>query len=239
MILKTNCVSIKLDKFIEVINLAERRSFNVVKEEVCVEIEEKKSIFLGYSKKVKSEEEVRMFLDVLRKAHPVATHICYAYVLGQSASIAKSSDDGEPAGTAGVPIMEVIKKMGLTNTLVAVVRYFGGKELGRSGLVKTYGKVATKTLDRADYFTMVECAVYEFRFTYNDFSKVNRYLQENEYPILRQDYADVVRIEAAFPVYLEQDVFGELKMLLGGRFMNNRVRNVFVKFEGKEKNKRK
>lgn len=219
--------------------MAERRSFNVVKEEVCVEVEEKKSIFLGYSKKVKTEDDVRLFLDVLKKAHPVATHICYAYILGQNGSVGKSCDDGEPAGTAGVPMMEVIKKMGLTNTLIAVVRYFGGKELGRSGLTKTYGKTATKTLERADYFTMVECVVYEFRFTYNDFSKVSRYLQENEYPILKQDYADVVRIEVAFPAYREQDVFGELKMLLGGRFMNNKVKNVFVKFEGREKNKRR
>lgn len=219
--------------------MAERRSFNVVKEEVCVELEEKKSIFLGYSKKVKSEEDVKLFLDVLRKAHPVATHICYAYVLGQNGAIAKSNDDGEPAGTAGVPMMEVIKKMGLTNTLVAVVRYFGGKELGRSGLVKTYGKITAKTLERADYYTMVECVVYEFRFTYNDFSKVGRYLQENEYPIIKQDYADVVRVEVAFPAYREQDVFGELKMILGGRFMNNKVRNVFVKFEGREKDKRR
>ena len=219
--------------------MTERRSFNVVKEEVCVEQEEKKSIFLGYSKKVKSEEDVKMFLEVLRKAHPVATHICYAYILGQSGSISKSNDDGEPAGTAGVPMLEVIKKMGLTNTMIAVVRYFGGKELGRSGLTKMYGKVASRTLERADYYTMVECVVYEFRFTYNDFSKVSRYLQENEYPILKQDYADVVRIEAAFPAYREQDVFGELKMLLGGRFMNNKVRNVYVKFEGREKNKRR
>ena len=218
--------------------VAEKRSFNVVKEEVCVEIEEKKSIFLGYSKKVKTEEDVKLFLAALKKAHPQATHICYAYILGQMASITKDNDDGEPSGTAGLPILEMIRKYKLTNTMVAVVRYFGGKELGRSGLTRTYGKTASKTLERADYYTMVESVVYEFRFTYNDFSKVSRYLQENEYPILKQDYADVVRVEAAFPLYREQDVFGELKMLLGGRFMNNRVKNVFVKYEGREKNKR-
>lgn len=219
--------------------MAERKSFNVVKDEVCVEIEEKKSRFLGYSKKVKTEEDVKLFLGALKKAHPDATHICYAFILGQAANISRDNDDGEPAGTAGVPIAEAIRKYALTNTLVAVVRYFGGKELGRSGLTKTYGKVAAKTLDKADYYTMVECVVYEFRFTYNDFSKVSRYLQENDYPILKQDYADVVRIEAAFPAYREQNVFGELKMLLGGRFMNNKVKNVYVKFEGKEKNKRR
>ena len=219
--------------------MAERRSFNVVKEEVCVEVEEKKSIFLGYSKKVRSEDDVKLFLDVLKKAHPVATHVCYAYIIGQTGLNTKCEDGGEPEGTAGTPILETIKRMGLTNTLVAVVRYSGGKELGNSGLVKAYGKVTTRTLERADYFSMVECVVYEFRFTYNDFSKVSRYLQENEYPILKQDYADVVRIEAAFPAYREQDVFGELKLLLGGRFMNNKVKNVYVKFEGREKNKRR
>lgn len=219
--------------------MAEKRSFNVVKEEVCVEVEEKKSIFLGYSKKVKTEEEVRLFLDILKKAHPVATHICYAFVMGQNSQLSRSCDDGEPDGTAGTSILEMIKRMGLTNTMVAVVRYFGGKEFGNSGLAKTYGKTTIKTLERADYYTMVECVVYEFRFTYNDFSKVSKYFQENEYPILKQDYADVVRIEAAFPAYREQEVFAELKTLLGGRFMNNKVRNVFVKFTGKEKDKRR
>ncbi len=219
--------------------MAEKRSFNVVKEEICVELEEKKSIFLGYSKRVKTEADVKAFIDALWRAHPTATHICYAYCLGQGYSVMKSCDDGEPAGTAGIPIMEMIRKMNLTNTLVAVVRYFGGKELGRSGLTKTYGKIAVKTLERADYYTMVECVVYEFRFTYNDFAKVSRYLQENEYPILKQDYADVVRIEAGFPAYREQDVMGELKLLLGGRFMNNKVKNVFIKFEGREKERRR
>ena len=122
--------------------MTERRSFNVVKEEVCVEQEEKKSIFLGYSKKVKSEEDVKMFLEVLRKAHPVATHICYAYRL-KTPFAEKAVDDGEPSGTAGRPILNVLQKRDLQNVCVFIVRYFGGIKLGAGGLVRAYTKATS------------------------------------------------------------------------------------------------
>ena len=90
--------------------MAEGRSFFVVAEEVCVEFIEKNSRFLGYSKFVRTEEQVNEFLALVRQAHPQATHICYAYIIGQNGEISKNNDNGEPAGTAGMPITEAIKK---------------------------------------------------------------------------------------------------------------------------------
>ena len=139
--------------------MAEGRSFFVVAEEVCVEFIEKNSRFLGYSKFVRTEEQVNEFLALVRQAHPQATHICYAYIIGQNGEISKNNDNGEPAGTAGMPITEAIKKKKLTNTLIVVVRYFGGKELGTSGLYKAYFTTALNTLNEANYFVMKGCAV--------------------------------------------------------------------------------
>lgn len=211
--------------------MAEGRSFNIVANEVCVEYEEKKSKFYGYSKYVKNEEQVNEYLNLLWQAHPQATHICYAFILGQRGEITKNNDNGEPAGTAGMPIQEAIKKRGLTNTLVAVVRYFGGKELGANGLYKAYFKTTLDTLDEANYYVMEECAVYEFKFTYNEFAKIGAYLRDYNYPALRIQYLDIVKAEIAFPVSKEQLIFSELKMLLNGRVINNKLRTAFFRFD--------
>ena len=97
----------------------------------------KKSKFYSYAYPVFSEEEVRAILDDLNVQHKLSTHICYAYVL-TSPNVEKAVDDGEPSGTAGKPILELIKKRNLKNVFVAVVRYFGGIKLGAGGLIRAY-----------------------------------------------------------------------------------------------------
>lgn len=209
----------------------EENSFYVVAKDSCVEIEEKKSRFISYAKYVKTEEQIAEFLAAVRHSHPNATHVCYAYVLGQKGSVTKNNDAGEPSGSAGVPILQAIQKKKLTNVLVVVVRYFGGKELGLSGLIRTYHKSAFEALNSAGMFVMTECAVYEMSFTYNDFAKVTNYIQNQKFPIIKQDYSDVVKIEVAFPAHREQFVFSDIKTLLGGRFINSKLRNAFFRFE--------
>ncbi len=215
--------------------MAEGRSFNIVAEEVCVELEEKKSKFLGYSKFVRTEEQVNEFLALIKQAHPQATHICYAYVLGQNSEVTKNNDDGEPAGTAGVPILEAIKKKNLTNTLVAVVRYFGGKELGTSGLYKAYFNTTLNCLQYAGHYVMKECVVYDFSFNYNEFAKASSYFRDNNIPMLKIDYLDVVRTEVSMPIENEQAIFSDLKMLMGGRVINNKLRSAFFRFNPNKK----
>lgn len=105
-----------------------------------------KSKFLAYSYEIKSLDEVKFHLDELRKEHKKAKHVCYAYVYKNEVISEKCSDDGEPGGTAGYPILNVIKKKNLTNVMVVVVRYFGGIKLGAGGLTRAYTKACAGVL---------------------------------------------------------------------------------------------
>lgn len=108
----------------------------------------KKSKFYGYCFEVKTEEEIKTILEKLKKENKKATHICYAYSLSSNGVLKeKFCDDNEPNGTAGRPILEVIKKKNLTNIVVFVVRYFGGIKLGAGGLIRAYTKTTSSTLE--------------------------------------------------------------------------------------------
>ena len=106
-----------------------------------------KSRFIAYKLELNSVDDVKPFLENLKKEHKKARHICYAYVFNKDIVSEKCSDDGEPGGTAGYPILNVIKKKNLTNTLVAVVRYFGGIKLGAGGLTRAYTKACAGVLE--------------------------------------------------------------------------------------------
>jgi uncharacterized YigZ family protein len=111
------------------------------------ELEINKSRFLAYKLNLNSLEEVKPFLEGLKKEHKKARHVCYAYVFNKDMVSEKCSDDGEPGGTAGYPILNVIKKKNLTNVFVAVVRYFGGIKLGAGGLTRAYTKACAGVLN--------------------------------------------------------------------------------------------
>ena len=111
------------------------------------ELEINKSRFIAYKLDLTSLDIVKPFLEILRKEHKKAKHVCYAYVYNKEIVSEKCSDDGEPGGTAGYPILNVIKKKNLTNVLVAVVRYFGGIKLGAGGLTRAYTKACAGVLD--------------------------------------------------------------------------------------------
>ena len=108
------------------------------------EIIEKKSRFIGYAARANSEEEAKAFVAEISREHPKARHVAFAYVLPNTA---RTSDDGEPRGTAGLPIYNVITRRKLNNVVVVVVRYFGGTLLGRGGLIRAYGKAAGLALE--------------------------------------------------------------------------------------------
>ena len=111
------------------------------------ELEISKSRFISYRLELSSLDDVKLFLEKLKKEHKKARHVCYAYVYNKEVISEKCSDDGEPGGTAGYPILNVIKKKNLTNVLVAVVRYFGGIKLGAGGLTRAYTKSAAGVLN--------------------------------------------------------------------------------------------
>jgi uncharacterized YigZ family protein len=124
--------------------------YKTVRQQSSAEIVIKKSRFIGYAKPVESEEEAVAFINEIKQLHKQATHNCSAYMVGERDQFQKASDDGEPSGTAGKPILEVIKHKGIKNVAVVVTRYFGGIMLGAGGLVRAYTDGAVAGIEAAD-----------------------------------------------------------------------------------------
>ena len=136
-----------------------------------------KSRFIGYAAPCESEEAALAFLRSIREKHKDATHNCYAYIIGQNAGIMRYSDDGEPGGTAGMPIIEVMKARGVVNCCVVVTRYFGGILLGAGGLVRAYTKGCVVALNAAQVVTMEESQRILLDIPYPMWDKINYHLQ--------------------------------------------------------------
>lgn len=136
-----------------------------------------KSRFISYAAHVESEEEARAYLARLRETHPLATHICYAFVADRLGNVVRFSDDGEPQGTAGMPILGVIRAKKLFETLVAVVRYFGGIKLGAGGLTRAYATGAADAAQKAELSLFDECAEIGVGVAYSDVKTLVRFAE--------------------------------------------------------------
>ena len=147
---------------------------------------EKNSKFLGYAFPLVSEEEVKPILLTLRKQHPHAVHFCYAYQLGAEKISYRANDDGEPSGSAGIPIYGQIQSFGITNCLVVIVRYFGGVKLGVGGLISAYKTAAQLSLEAATIIQKTIDVVYIAQFDYAHLNKVMRVIKERNLEILEQ-----------------------------------------------------
>ncbi len=147
------------------------------------EFTEKKSRFISHAAKVATEDEARNFITDIRKRYWDATHNVYAFSVGENGAIQRSSDDGEPAGTAGKPVLEAIKGTKLSNVAVVVTRYFGGILLGTGGLVRAYGKSAQLALDAADKSYLVPACMVTLFMDYEILGKVENYLIRHNYAI--------------------------------------------------------
>jgi uncharacterized YigZ family protein len=174
------------------------------------EIVEKKSRFIGVCAHVESEEEAAAFLNSVRKRHYDAKHHCSAMILGKDASLKRSSDDGEPQGTAGHPMLALLEGGALTDTIVVVTRYFGGTLLGTGGLVRCYSAAAKAALDDAVLIEKKPGSLAELRASYNDSGKVTYLLAQEGIPLLDTIYEADVCYRFVLPAGTE----GRLKKLL-------------------------
>lgn len=171
------------------------------------QIEIKKSRFLGYAARTASEDEARDFLALVRREHREARHVCHAFVLGPDRSIQRSSDDAEPSGTAGVPILKAIAARqtspGLTelsDMTVAVVRYFGGIKLGAGGLVQAYSEAAAAVLDAAPLVDRRRMRLIELDLPIGEAARIETRMRAQGTRIESVDYqADRVRLRIAVP----------------------------------------
>jgi uncharacterized YigZ family protein len=176
-----------------------------------------KSKFLTYSRHIESEEEARAFLAEIRKNHPFATHCCYAFVADKTGNLQRFSDDGEPQGTAGVPILEVLKAKGLYETVVAVVRYFGGIKLGAGGLVRAYSSSASENLAGADIRSLEWCAELSFSVDYTGVDGAQKYLSARTCTHLSTDYGEKVVFTVAVKATDKEDFIKGLIDYMQGR----------------------
>ncbi|MBQ7376396.1 MAG: YigZ family protein [Clostridia bacterium] len=149
--------------------------YTTVKREAHVEFEEKRSLFIGHALHVESEEEALAFIKQMKKEYSDATHNCFAYLI-KGGIIARYSDDGEPQGTAGMPMLETIRKSGVSDVCVVVTRYFGGILLGAGGLVRAYSHSTAIAIEGAEIVTYEPYLVYELRSGYSEYQKYSNIL---------------------------------------------------------------
>lgn len=152
-----------------------------------------KSKFIGYIKPIDTVEEAQSFIETIRKKHWDASHNVPVYVLGDRFQVQKYSDDGEPSGTAGVPILNILKTKGITNVVIVVTRYFGGVKLGTGGLVRAYGQSAKSALEAAKIIEMLAYQEIHLALNYTLHGKIQNFLMSNKTFLLKDTiYADDV-----------------------------------------------
>ncbi|WP_071393493.1 YigZ family protein [Bacillus tuaregi] len=160
------------------------------------EIVIQKSRFIAHVTRAESEEAAQEFIQRIKKEHWNATHNCSAYLIGEHDQIQKANDDGEPSGTAGVPILEVLKKKHLKDTCVVITRYFGGIKLGAGGLIRAYGKATSEGIDAAGVVERKLMRVVSTKIDYTWLGKIENELRSSIYEIKEIHYLDAVEIEA-------------------------------------------
>ncbi len=153
-------------------------SYITVSDISCEEIIINKSRFIGYASPCSSEEDALSFLQRIRDEHKTATHHCYAYIIGENCGIMRYSDDGEPGGTAGMPIMDVMRIKSIVNCCIVVVRYFGGTLLGTGGLVRAYTQSAQAALSASGIVRMEKTTIFHCTLPYSAWDRF-RYTSEH------------------------------------------------------------
>ncbi len=154
-----------------------------------------KSRFIAYFERVESEEEAQAFIEKIKKQNWNATHNCSAYLIGEQDQIQKANDDGEPSGTAGVPMLEVLKRRGLKDTVVVVTRYFGGIKLGAGGLIRAYGGAVSEGLNAIGVVKRTLVQVIHTEVDYHWLGKIEHALRESSYQLKDIEYLELVDVQ--------------------------------------------
>ena len=166
--------------------------FRTIKEDGQVQEEIKKSRFICHAKRVYSEEEARDFITAIKKEHYKATHNCSAFIIGERSGIKRTSDDGEPSGTAGVPMLGVLENHNLTNVCVVVTRYFGGIKLGAGGLIRAYAGSVALAVKEIGIIEIKEQAGIAIQMSYAQYQEYSNFLKEYNLMELDTNFTDQV-----------------------------------------------
>ncbi|MBM7631289.1 YigZ family protein [Geomicrobium sediminis] len=175
-------------------------SYYTVKKTGQAEQTIQKSRFITHMKRVTTENEAKEFIETIKKEHWNATHNCSAYVIGENDEVQKANDDGEPSGTAGVPMLNVLLKQKLKDTVVVVTRYFGGIKLGAGGLIRAYGSSVSVGIEEIGAVERSLMQHYEVTCSYELLGKIENELRQSTYTLIDINYAENVTFLTAAPV---------------------------------------
>ena len=176
--------------------------YRTIKEDGQVQEEIKKSRFICHAKRVYNEEEARDFISAIKKEHYKATHNCSAFIVGERSEIKRTSDDGEPSGTAGVPMLGVLENHNLTNVCVVVTRYFGGIKLGAGGLIRAYAGSVALAVKEIGIIEIKEQAGIQIHMTYAQYQEYGNFLKEH----------NLIELETNFTVQVDTMIFVDKEM---------------------------
>ncbi len=182
---------------------------------------EKRSEFIGFSTYVENEEKALEIIKQKKKEYQDATHNVYAYVIGEN--IARYSDDGEPQGTAGMPVLNAIRMSGISDVLVVVTRYFGGILLGAGGLVRAYSQAASTSLNQAKTVVYEDYVVYELVCSYSDYGKINIEIQAVDAIVDSCDFSDEIKFVFAVKEDVSADFCDRIVDIFYGRVVPKEI----------------
>ena len=204
------------------------QEYKTVEKEASDFFIEKKSKFIGYAKPVKTQEEAVEFISKIKSKHWDATHNVYAYVLREN-NIQRYSDDGEPSGTAGVPVLDVMLKESLVDVCVVATRYFGGTLLGAGGLVRAYSHTSKIALEAAGIITMAQCSVMSAEVDYSFYDRLNILLSDSSAVILNTSFSDKVCVEFSVKENIVDLLNAKLIDVSNGKYALKFLRSEFSK----------
>ena len=187
----------------------------------------KKSRFIGEAHRITSEEEAAALVAETRKKYYDARHVCYAYSYGDTNPRLKFSDDGEPKGTAGKPILDIVNGSGVQDILIIVTRYFGGVLLGTGGLVRAYSDAASQALENADVSPIRRGKYITFTCEYQDEGSIRRLLESEDFAITDSGYTDKVTITVLGPEEKADSLMGRITDMTGGRVIPESGESVY------------
>lgn len=209
------------------------KSYKTIYEGGEGEIVEKKSRFIATVAPVTSEEEALEFISGTKKKYWNATHNCSAFVIGENQEVSRCSDDGEPSGTAGRPMLDVLLGEGIHNAAVVVTRYFGGTLLGTGGLVRAYSKAVQKGLKSCVIIEKQKGILQKLGTDYNGIGKIQYLLGQKGYAIMDSEYTDTVKVEVLVPVEEIEELREEIIEATSGRIEFLEHREVVYALLGK------
>ncbi|MDQ0159668.1 YigZ family protein [Alkalibacillus salilacus] len=180
-------------------------NYLTVKQQSEHEIIIQKSRFIGHIKRTETEDEAQAFINQIKKEHASATHNCSAYMIGEQNLIQKAHDDGEPSGTAGVPMLEVLKQMDMKDTTVVVTRYFGGIKLGAGGLIRAYSNATSEAIRAVGAVKRSLMQNVMIQADYGMLGKLENELRTHDYLIDTIDYAEDVTFHVLVPISDAED----------------------------------